>query len=127
MGRVRNFVIGSMCVLLIAAATLPTLAIADDLDSTAEPEAIIVGDAEIPAEEPVVSAASGGDATLQSMQTLTDDYRLVVETSGALPEAIGGESVAVADGAYVVEFESAAAQNAAFNALSSDRKRLSCK
>ena len=50
----------------------------------------------------------------------TDDYRLVVETNGVLPEAIGGESVAVGDGAYVVEFESAAAQNAAFNTLSSD-------
>lgn len=54
--------------------------------------------------------AAAGNEALQSMQVLTDSYRLVVESSSGIPESVGGESVALGNGAYVVEFDSAAAQ-----------------
>lgn len=62
--------------------------------------------------EPIVveQDAAAGNEALQSMQVLTDSYRLVVESSSGIPESVGGESVSLGNGAYVVEFDSAAAQ-----------------
>lgn len=110
-----------MCVMMVL-SLLPTPAVfAADDEELQQPEisAEIAEevDAETPPQEPSVETKM---STLESMQTLTDSNRLVVETNGGLPDSIGGEAVEVGSGAFVVEFESAAERNGALAALMGD-------